>query len=282
MAVIGLSVPRAAHAQLDVDQDPDEVAAPPPRLLSEIMRVLLGWIPRVDGDILVGLNLGASLTEGVAPFGDGETFGLIGLEENVMSGGILSVHLRTNLGIGFGTSRIYGASEQTLDGGVRIPFGSSPLGFYTRAGLDVGAYGDSRYYVSRVSLPYGRAGFQYMGRHTLVEVGAAGGAVLAGRFNVGDDGVGPMSHTTEVGPTVLVTSKLVDLSGEVRRVGPDPSSGHETWLARGMACGTLRGFGVILCSQAAYANGYLVNRPTHATVHASSFFGGLTVGYLVE
>lgn len=256
---------------------------PTPRLLSEVARVTLGIEPRVDGETLLGLSLSSSLGQGVPPFGDGMAFGLVGLEENVLSKGLGSLHLRTHLGIGFGSNRIYGISEQTLDCGVRIPFGTLPLGLYARAGLDVGAYGDSRLYTSRVTLPYGRVGVQWMGRRSMLEIGAAGGAVLVGRFNVGDDGSRTYAGTSEIGPTVLLTTPILQLSGELRRIGAERTgTGEPVVLARGMACGAMRGFGLGICMQVSYGVGDVLRREERTQVEATSFFGGMTVGYLVE
>lgn len=278
--MLALLVPGAAFAD---DDDSEAYEDTPPRLLAEISRVTIGLSPRVDGDTVLGLSLGSSLVQGVPPYGDGEAFGLVGLEESVLSYGMASVHLRTGLGVGFGSSRIYGVGEQTLDAGLRIPFGTLPLGLYARVGIDAGAYGDSRLYTSRVTLPYGRAGVQWMGKTALVELGAAGGAVLLGRFNVGDDGVRTLSGATEIGPTLLVTTRIVELSGELRRIdASNTGSGQPVLLARGMACGTLRGFGLALCMQASYGRGDVMRRGDRSTVAASSFFGGITVGYLVE
>lgn len=283
IAVSSGLVPGAAWAQADADADADAYEDKPPRLLAELSRVTLGASPRVDGDTVLGLSLGASLTQGVPPFGDGEAFGLAGLEENVFSHGLGSLHLRTALGVGFGSSRIYGVSEQTLDGGLRIPFGRLPLGLYARVGIDAGAYGDSRLYTSRITLPYGRVGLQWMGASTLVEVGAAGGAVLLGQFNVGDDGVRRLDGTSEIGPTLLVTTRALVFSGELRRIGADYETfGEAVLLARGMACGTLRGFGVALCMQASYGSGNVLRTSDVTRVDATSFFGGMTVGYLAE
>lgn len=278
-------VPGLAWAQHEPEPDPDPEAYEdkPPRLLAEISRVTLGIVPRVDGDTVIGLSLGASLTQGVPPFGDGEAFGLAGLEENVFSHGLGSLHLRSALGVGFGSSRIYGVGEQTLDGGLRIPFGPLPIGLFARIGIDAGAYGDSRLYTSRVTLPYGRVGLQWMGRSSLVEVGAAGGAVLLGQFNVGDDGVRRLDGTSEIGPTLLVTSRVFELSGELRRIGADYKTfGEPVLLARGMACGMLRGFGLALCMQASYGMGNVLRTTDIVRVDATSFFGGMTVGYLAE
>jgi len=276
-----------AHADEVWRPEPDSEEGifedPQPRLLSELARVTLGIEPRVDGETALGLSLGASLGQGVPPYGDGLAFGLAGLEENVLSHGLGSLHLRTHLGIGFGSNRIYGIAEQTLDLGVRLPFGASPLGLYVRGGTDVGAYGDSRLYTSRITLPYGRVGVQWMGRKSMVELGAGGGALLLGRFNVGDDGVRSLSGTYEIGPTLLVTTPVLQLSGELRRIGAETSgTGQPVVLARAMACGSMRGFGLGLCMQASYGTGDVFRREERIQVEATSFFGGLTVGYLVE
>lgn len=284
LLLLGL-VPRLASAE-DAPVEAEEEGVfedPTPRLLSEISRVTLGIVPRVDGETVLGLSLSSSLGQGVPPFGDGLAFGLAGLEENVLSNGLGSLHLRTHLGIGFGSNRIYGISEQTLDCGVRLPFGPLPLGLYARGGLDVGAYGDSRLYTSRVTLPYGRVGVQWMGRKSMIELGAAGGLVLVGRFNVGDDGVRTYAGTTEIGPTVLVTTPVLQLSGELRRIGAESSgSGEPVVLARGMACGSMRGFGVGICMQVSYGVGDVLRREDRSQVEATSIFGGMTLGYLVE
>lgn len=267
----------------DVRAQAQELEGRPPRLLAEIVRVTLGVNPRVDGDTLIGLHLGAALGQGVPPFGDGEAFGFYGLSESVFSQGLVSVHARSALAVGFGSNRIFGVSEQTLDGGLCLPMGSMPLGLYARVGLDASAFGDSRLYTSRVSLPYGRAGLQWKGQDALVELGAAGGAVIAGRFNVGDDGVRPLGGTSEIGPTLFVATEALSLSAEVRRLAAeDTGTGDPVLLARGMACGTLRGFGVGLCMQLAYGEGDVFRRDVRLDVPARSFFGGWTVGYLVE
>lgn len=282
--LIGL-LPAVATAEDSSTSESEEgvFEDPTPRLLSEIARVTIGVIPRVDGETVLGLSLGSSLTQRVPPYGDGMAFGLAGLEENVLSRGLGSLHLRTHLGVGFGSNRIYGISEQTLDGGVRIPFGPLPLGVYARLGVDAGAYGDSRLYTSRVTLPYGRAGVQWMGKKSMIELGAAGGAVLVGHFNVGDDGARRLSSTAEIGPTLLVTTPVLQLSGELRRIGAGSTgTGEPVVLARAMACGSMRGFAVGICMQASYGVGDVLRREDRSQVEASSFFGGMTLGYLVE
>lgn len=260
----------------------DPLDTDPPRFLAEMIRVVFGFSPRVDGDTVIGLYLGASQGQGVPPYGDGVAFGLSGLSEAVLSHGMFSLHTRTALGAGFGSNRIYGVSEQTLDAGIRLPFGGSPLGVYARGGLDVGAYGDSRLYTSRVALPYGRVGLQWVGDDYLLEAGAAGAPVLAGRFNVGDDGVRTLSGAAEVGPTLLLTTPMLTVSGELRRIGADETGGPPMWLGRASACGALRSFSIGMCMHFSYGEGDVLQRESRDVVNASSFFGGWTVGYLVE
>lgn len=261
------------------DRDDEEGT---PRFLEGVIEDVIGIKPRIDGETVIGLYLGAAQTQGVPPFGYGIAFGLSGVSELLLSHGVFSMHSRTALGAGFGSNRIHGVSEQTLDAGLRVPIATDRLGVFARVGIDANAYGDSRLYTSRVALPYGRIGLSWLGRSSTLELAATGGYLVGGRFNVGDDGVRILSGAAEVGPALMLSTRHVMLTGELRRIDAVTPGDTPMWLGRAMACGLLRSYSIGMCMHFSYGAGEVFQREERVRTDASSFFGGWTVGYLVD
>ncbi len=279
MGVALLFVPLHEVGAQPRDRDEEESN---PRYLEGVVEDILGVKPRIDGETVIGLYFGSSQGQGVPPYGHGIAFGLSGVSEQLLSHGLFSLHTRTALGAGFGSNRIHGVSEQTLDVGARLPIGDLPLGVFARVGTDASAYGDSRLYTSRVALPYGRIGLSWLGRSSTIELAASGGYVVGGRFNVGDDGVRVLTGAAEFGPAMMLNTRHVLLSGELRRIDGVETGVAPMWLGRAMACGLLRSYSIGLCMHFSYGAGEVFQREERIRTEATSFFGGWTVGYLVE
>ena len=89
--------------------------------------------------------------------------------------------------LGGGQAGFEGALAGTVDFGYRLPI-AEDHGPFGRIGFDGRLQGNDLYYFSILELPRGSVGYQYLKGKTVVELGARGGAVLAGLYDPADDG----------------------------------------------------------------------------------------------
>ncbi len=89
--------------------------------------------------------------------------------------------------LGGGQAGFEGALAGTVDFGYRVPV-AEDHGPFGRIGFDGRLQGNDLFYFSVLELPRVSLGYQYLKGKTVAEIGARGGAVLAGLYDPAEDG----------------------------------------------------------------------------------------------
>jgi hypothetical protein len=225
-----------------------------------------------------------SLTNTHAAETDG-TFGAATLSvssEQYKTRGLLAMRASTQASLGGGTAGLEGSLGGTLTAGIRVPVADNH-GPIVRIGLGGELLGNSRFYFSRISLPIGEVGYQYLEGRTVLEFGVRGAPVLTGRYNTG--------HVTrretdglEGGAYLAAHSSFGRLDASYMRMIPGDRNaylGKDVDVLRGSACGYVRDR-IAICLDGMFVDGGAsYSRPAFTLpTNPQAIYGGLTVGVL--
>ncbi|MFO0641127.1 MAG: hypothetical protein U0183_18030 [Polyangiaceae bacterium] len=143
--------------------------------------------------------------------------------------------------IGSGTATVEGWLRGALTLGLRVPLGDPWSGF-VRAGFGGELQGNGNYFFSRLELPITEVGVQLREGERLLELGARGAPVLAGRYHVEgarprDLGVSPEYGAYFSARTPLLRSEISAMLIDKR----DDAYARPVQVVRALVCG----FGVV-------------------------------------
>jgi len=205
--------------------------------------------------------------------------------EQYKTTGLWAVRAASHAALGGGTAGVEGSLGGTIAGGIRVPVADTH-GPIARIGLGGELMGNSRFYFSRIALPIGEVGYQYLEGRTVFEFGVRGAPVLTGRYNTG--------HVTrretnglEGGAYLAAHTSFGRLDANFMHMVPSERDnlGHNINVVRGSACGYVRDR-VAICLDGMFIDGgasySLVDAGvlrTQAT-NAQALYAGLTVGVL--
>jgi hypothetical protein len=178
--------------------------------------------------------------------------------------------------LGGGEAGFEGKLAGELDFGYRIDV-TEHTGPFGRAGFDGRMQGNDKLYFSTLELPRLQLGWQYLGGKTLVEAGARGGAVLAGRYNPGDEGVRRLSGI-EYGAFATAQVDWLRMEGTAYRIDSrSTGNGRAVDVGRASVCAVAGKVGI--CGDAMFLRGDADLGPNAGGVQAAmSTYAGVSLG----
>jgi hypothetical protein len=209
---------------------------------------------------------------------DGTTVGatFTGVGDHYETKDVLTWRAAYAWGLGGGTGGVEGGLGLHLAGGFRAPFGDEH-GPLVRVGGGGEFWGNDRFYFSRLELPSGEAGYQYLSGSTLFEITGRVAPILGGRYNVGDGARRETSSGYEWGASAVVHTSFGRLDLTYSRLEtPTRTLDTPIDVLRGDVCGYIGHFGI--CGNAHFIRGD-VDLPTHTVSRATTLYGGVTLGY---
>ncbi len=123
--------------------------------------------------------------------------------------------------IGSGTATVEGWLRGALTFGLLLPL-LPRRGFFARVGFGGELQGNANYYFSRLEIPLGEVGWQYVEGERLIEVGVRSAPVLAGLYHV--EGTHPRSLGISPEYGAYFSARTVGLRSEISAVMIDQSS----------------------------------------------------------
>ncbi len=180
--------------------------------------------------------------------------------------------------LGGGASGFEGGLGGDFSWGWRAPVAANH-GPFMRAGFRAYMLGNNHFYSSLLEVPQVLLGYQFTKGPGILELGARGGAVLAGRYNAGDEGRRKLGDGVEYGGYAGVHLDLAHLEASYTRLSPGDSPEGPVDMWQGSLCG--QAFLVSLCADARYFKG---DQALPASVSpgdasaARTFYVGFTVG----
>lgn len=236
----------------------------------------MSWLEESWG--LTSVALRGSLTDvrgadrpgsagGVTIAVEGEHFGLT----DVWSG-----YSKLRMGIGGGTGGFEGALAGDVLMGWRAPV-SAHHGPVFRVGMGGELTGNQRLYFSRLELPVAQLGYQYAEARTLLELGARGGPILTGRYNVGNDASRDLGTSLEWGAYAAAHTAHTRLSVSVMRIeARDTFPDTPVDVGRGTFC--VYPGAMALCLDGSIFRGDVTWAIPLAQDQATSVYAGLSLG----
>lgn len=178
--------------------------------------------------------------------------------------------------LGGGEAGFEGALAGTVDVGYRLPI-AEDHGPFGRIGFDGRLQGNDLLYFSILELPRVTLGYQYLKGKNVVEIGARGGAVLAGLYDPGEDGRRKLNGF-EWGAFVSAQVEFLRLDVSAMRIEARKTlNGTPVDVGRGSLCGV--GGKVGICIDAMLFHGDAEMRANDGGIHSTkSTYLGLTLG----
>jgi hypothetical protein len=137
--------------------------------------------------------------------------------------------------------------------------------------------GNDKLYFSTLELPKLALGWQYLDNKTLVEAGARGGAVLAGRYNPGDEGVRRLSGI-EYGAFATMQFDFLRVEGTAYRIDTrSTGNGRPVDVGRASICAVAGKVGI--CGDTMFLRGEADLGPNAGGIQtAMSTYAGVSLG----
>ena len=151
--------------------------------------------------------------------------------------------------IGGGSAGFEGGLGGELAFGLRVPF-AKQHGPVARIAIEGFLMGNDSFYSSRLVLPKGEFGYQFLDRELLVEAAATAGPVLAGAFNVSDAPDRSLTGTFAVGGHLALGFRVAHLELVVNRLDSGDFQLGELNEIVGSLCGLPSVFAI--CADARY------------------------------
>jgi hypothetical protein len=194
------------------------------------------------------------------------------------SADISSLHFITHFGLGGGTGGVEGSLGRFIFVGARANVGENH-GPFARLGLGGELLGNRKLYFSRLELPMGEVGWQYLNDRTVLELGARGGAILSGRYNTGDAATRELNASFEWGGYAAAHASFGRLDVSFSRIeARDTTPNTPLHVVRGIGCLHVAD-SIGICADGAYFSGdVLIGNPGLPSL-SRSFDVGLMVGF---
>jgi hypothetical protein len=285
VVVVGLLIPSAARAQdAPVASDPPP-ATDTPASCSACSSCRAGSCSRTSCSCrdthpkirLSVTGVRASDTRIATPYGQSDSLGLAfagGVDSYALDG---STHGSLNWVLGGGEAGFEGMLAGTIDVGYRLDV-TERQGPFGRAGFDGRMQGNDKLYFSTLELPRLTLGWQYLDGRTVIEVGARGGPILAGRYNPGDEGHRRLSGAFEYGGFASAQIDFLRVDAAVMRIAAkNTGNGRPVDVARGSLCAIAGKVGV--CADVMAFRGDADMGPSAGGMQrTNSMVAGLSVG----
>jgi hypothetical protein len=193
---------------------------------------------------------------------------------------VSTLHAITHFGLGGGTGGVEGSLGGFIFAGLRAPVGDHH-GPFARIGIGGELLGNRKLYFSRLELPMAEAGWQYLNDRTVLELGARGGAILAGRYNTGHAANRELNASFEWGGYAAAHSSFGRLDVSLSRIeARDATPNTPVHVLRGVACVFVADT-VGICADGSYFSGdVLIGNPGVPSL-SQAFDIGLMVGLTV-
>ena len=228
---------------------------------------------------IVGARLAISSTHGAEKDGTYVAAMAMFASEQFKVGKIFSGHESSYGYLGGGSAGFEGGLGGTFLVGARAPLGEKH-GPLARVGLSMEMQGNKRFYYSRIALPTAEIGYQYASDRTILEAGGRGGAVITGRYNTGDRThreLGGGSFEWGFYAAAHTRHSRADIS-YTRIQADDNYPGGAVGTLRANGCGYIGFIGI--CGDAMLVNGDGYVGLPRQSFSVSTFYGGITVGFI--
>jgi hypothetical protein len=219
----------------------------------------------------------ASMTRIATPGATSSSLGLAvagGVESYALDG---TTHGALQFALGGGEAGFEGMLAGQVDLGYRIDV-TDNQGPFGRAGFDGRMQGNDKLYFSSLELPRLTLGWQYLSGRMVVEAGARGGPILAGRYNPGDEGYRRLSGSLEYGGFASVQLDFVRVDLTAMRIDArNTGNGRPVDVGRGSLCALAGKVGI--CADIMVLRGEADMGPNAGGIQtAMSSYAGITLG----
>lgn len=189
-------------------------------------------------------------------------------------------YVNLHYAIGGGSAGFEGALGGATLVGYRVDLGKHH-GPFARGGFEGHMMGNDLFWHSSLELPAMRVGYNYTHDGTVLELGARGGPVLAGRYNPGDAGYRRLSGSFEYGAYAFARTDHVRMSIMAQRFDAYATGdGTPVDMATGMLCvGSSK---VALCADGRVLRGNVMQDGGGPHYLAQTSYGGLSFSWTTD
>lgn len=232
------------------------------------------WDGGVGGWGLFGLRGSYLTVDGTDDDGSSGGLGIAAGMDGAFTGDILSFRGLSFAALGGSSEALEGFTEGFLSFGLRGYIGEYH-GPFARLGYGWTALGNDKLFLWYIELPDVQIGYQFFTDDVVIDLGARGGVMLGGGYDVGGDAERDFKTSLAWGGVGMVAVLPVSLSGEILRVEARQTEPETpVGIVNGRLC---IGYAFAGCADAKYIEGD-VSLPGGGTSNATSLYLGLSLG----